>query len=54
MMIPALMAAIRLTTIVMAGDTIGGDDQIWIRLLIVFDAIFTLLAITLVETVLVG
>ena len=54
MMIPALMAAIRLTTIVMAGDAVGGDDQIWIRLLIVFDAIFTLLAVTLVETVLVG
>jgi heme exporter protein B len=54
MMIPALMAAIRLTTVVMAGDPVGGDDQIWIRLLIVFDAIFTLLAIALVETVLVG
>ena len=54
MMIPALMAAIRLTTIVMAGDPVGGDDRIWIRLLIVFDAIFTLLAVTLVETVLVG
>lgn len=54
MMIPALMAAIRLTTIVMAGDPVTGDDQVWVRLLIVFDAIFTLLALTLVETVLVG
>ncbi len=54
MMIPALMAAIRLTTLVMAGDPIPADDQIWVRLLVVFDAIFTLLALTLVETVLVG
>ena len=54
MMIPALMAAIRLTTVLIGGDPIGPDDQLWFRLLVVFDVIFTLLALALVETVLVG
>ncbi|MFN7924206.1 MAG: heme exporter protein CcmB [Bryobacteraceae bacterium] len=54
MMIPALMAAMRLTTVLVAGDPIGGDDWVWIRLLIGFDIIFTALALGLVEIVLVG
>ncbi|MCC6586610.1 MAG: heme exporter protein CcmB [Bryobacterales bacterium] len=54
MMIPALMAAMRLTTILIAGNGISGDDWIWIRLLIGFDIIFTSLAVALVDVVLVG
>lgn len=54
MMIPALMAAMKLTTVLIAGDGIPADDWIWVRLLIGFDIIFTALAVTLVETVLVG
>jgi len=54
MMIPALMAAMKLTTVLIAGDGIPADDWIWLRLLIGFDIIFTALAVTLVETVLVG
>lgn len=54
MMIPALMAAMRLTTILIAGNSITGDDWIWIRLLIGFDIIFTSLAVALVDVVLVG
>ena len=54
MMIPALMAAIRLTTVLMAGSAIAGDDMIWFRVLIGFDIIFTILGVAFVETVLIG
>jgi heme exporter protein B len=54
MTIPALMAAMQLTTLLMAGQSITGDDFVWVRLLIGFDIIFTALAMLLVETVLVG
>lgn len=54
MMIPALMAAMRLTTLLLAGEPIAGDEWLWLRLLVGFDIIFTSLALLLVETVLVG
>lgn len=54
MMIPALMAAMRLTTVLIADGAIAADDWIWMRLLIGFDIIFTSLAVMLVETVLIG
>ncbi|MCC6390886.1 MAG: heme exporter protein CcmB [Bryobacterales bacterium] len=54
MMIPALMSAMRLTTLLIAGEPIPAGDEIWIRLLIGFDIIFTALAVGLVEVVLVG
>ena len=54
MMIPGLMAAMQLTTILIAGEPIAGDNMVWLRLLIGFDIIFTALAVALVETVLVG
>ena len=54
MMIPALMAAIRLTTVLMTGSAIAGDDMIWFRVLIGFDIIFTILGVAFVETVLIG
>ena len=50
---PALLAAMRLTTIVLSGQPITGDDIAWLRLLIGFDIIFTALAVTLVEFVLI-
>ena len=53
MLIPALMAAMQLTTILIAGQPITGDDEIWLRLLIGFDIIFTSLALALIETVLI-
>jgi heme exporter protein B len=53
-MIPALMAAIQLTTHLVAGEPLGGDVLVWLRLLAAFDVIFTALAVSLVETVLVG
>ncbi len=54
MMVPALMAAIQLTTVLMSGQPVGGENLIWIRLLVGFDIIFTILGLGFVEIVLVG
>jgi heme exporter protein B len=54
MMIPALMAAMQLTTLLISGQPIAGGDWLWVRLLVGFDIIFTLLSVMLVEVVLVG
>ncbi len=54
MMIPPLMAAMILTTILVNGEVVQGDNLIWVRVLVGFDIIFTLLAATLVEFVLEG
>lgn len=54
MMIPALMAAMTLTTDLLAGTAITGDNLTWVRLLVAFDVIFTALAVAFVDTVLVG
>lgn len=53
MIIPALMAAMELTTQILAGEPLAAHF-IWLRLLIGFDIIFTALAVALVETVLLG
>jgi heme exporter protein B len=58
---PALMASMQLTTVLIAGQSIsgdaggsaGGNNDAWLRLLIGFDIIYTALALTLVEFVLV-
>ena len=54
LMIPGLMAAIQLTTALIAGQPLAGDLYNWLRLLVGFDIIFTALALGLVDTVLVG
>jgi len=54
MMIPCLMGAIQLSSLLVAGEPLGAENQIWFRLLVAFDVIFTLLSLALVETVLVG
>jgi len=53
MMIPALTAAIQLTTVLISGEPIG-ENMVWFRLLTAFDIIFTALAVTFVDTVLQG
>lgn len=53
-LIPCLMAAMQLTTEIVAGNPIAGDTLAWLRLLVAFDIIFTALAVTLIDTVLVG
>ena len=54
MLIPALMSAMQLTMDLIAGKPLGGEDQVWLRLLVAFDVIFTGLSLVLLETVLVG
>jgi heme exporter protein B len=51
LMIPGLLASVQLTTPLVMGQPFTAD--IWLRLLIAFDVIFTALALALVETVLV-
>ena len=52
--IPALMGAMQLTMELIAGKPIGGDNVIWLRLLVAFDVIFTALSLALIDTVLVA
>ena len=54
LMIPALMAAMTLTTDLMNGTPLGGDNMIWLRVLVGFDFIFTVLAVVFIDIVLVG
>jgi heme exporter protein B len=53
-LVPALMAAIQLTNVLIGGDTLERDDYIWFRVLIGFDVIFSLLGLALAESVFVG
>jgi len=53
-MVPCLLPAIQLTTVLMAGQALGPEMYFGLRLLAGFDVIFTALALVLVETVLVG
>ena len=53
-LIPALMAAMLLTTDSMAGKAIWGEDSIWLRVLFAFDFVFTALAVVFIDVVLVG
>jgi heme exporter protein B len=54
MMIPCLMAAMKLSNQLIGGDALDSEAMIWMRFLIGFDVIFTSLALMLVEMVLVG
>lgn len=54
LLIPLLMAAILLTNILLANAAITGDQLIWVRVLIVFDIVFTALALVLAEAILVN
>ena len=53
MLIPALMGAIRLTSLALANEPITGDELIWLKVLVAFDIIFTSLSLALVDFVLV-
>ncbi len=53
-MIPGLLAAIQLTTLLAVGEPLTPDYYPWLKLLAGFDLIYTLLGLALVDTVLVG
>ena len=54
MLSPALMAAMVLTTDLLAGKGLAGDDLLWIRVLVGFDVVFTALSVVFIDVVLVG
>lgn len=54
MMIPALMAAMTLTSDLLQGMPVSGENFTWVRLLVIFDLLFTALSIIFVDTVLIG
>lgn len=54
LLIPVLMGAMKLCSVFISGETIKGDEEIWLRLLVAFDIIFTSLALALAEDVLVS
>jgi heme exporter protein B len=51
---PALLAAILLTTDLLAGMPISAENMIWVRVLVFFDVVFTGMAVVFIEFVLVG
>ena len=54
LLVPALMAAMTLTSDLMNGTPLGGDNMIWLRVLAGFDFIYTVLAMVFIDIVLVG
>jgi len=54
MLIPALMAAMTLTSDLMNGTPLGPGNTIWLRVLAGFDLIYTVLAVVFIDIVLVG
>jgi heme exporter protein B len=53
-MIPCLMAAMKLTAHLITGEPLNADVMLWLKFLVGFDVIFTCLALILVDIVLVG
>ena len=54
LLVPALMAAMTLTTDLIGGVPIGKDNTIWLRVLASFDFIYSILAVVFIDVVLVG
>jgi heme exporter protein B len=52
--IPVLLGAVQLSKGLIIGEPVGADNQIWFRVLVAFDLIFTLLAMAFADIVLVG
>jgi hypothetical protein len=48
------MAAMQLSMQLIGGKPISSENDVWLRLLVAFDVIFTALSLVLIETVLVG
>jgi hypothetical protein len=48
-----MMASMILTTELLAGNALAGN-MLWVRVLVGFDLVFTLLGMALIDTVLVG
>src|SRR5215467_9184483 len=53
-LIPALLGAMQLTSVLVAGKPITEDNSSWLKMLIGFDVMYTAVSLVLVETILVG
>lgn len=53
-LIPVLIGAIEMTNTVLADQTFGAYEWLWAKVLLVFDIVFTSLALALAETILVS
>jgi len=53
-LIPALLGAMQLTSVLVAGKPITEDNSSWLKMLIGFDIMYTAVSLVLVEVVLVG
>jgi heme exporter protein B len=53
-LVPALMAAMQLTMLLVSGNPIGPESERWLKMLIGFDIAYTAVSLFLAETVLVG
>ena len=51
---PALLGAMQLTAVLMAGNPIGPGETGWLKMMVGFDVIYTAVSLALVETVLVS
>jgi len=51
---PALLGAMQLTAVLVAGNPIGAGEIGWLKMMIGFDIIYTAVSLALVETILVG
>lgn len=54
LLIPLLIAAVELTGKCLNGEPLTADVLLWARVLVVFDLVFTVLALSLAETILVN
>jgi heme exporter protein B len=54
LLIPLLIAAIELTKLLLTNQPPGPSDFLWAKILIVFDLVFTALAVVLADTILVN
>ena len=54
LLVPLLIAAMELTNALFSNLPLTGDELLWARLLLVFDIVFTALALALAETILVN
>jgi heme exporter protein B len=54
LLIPLLIAAIELTRVLLANQPLTPSDLLWGKILIVFDVVFTALALVLADTILVN
>jgi heme exporter protein B len=54
LLLPLLIAAIELTGTILLNQPLGADQFVWVKILIVFDIVFTSLALALADTILVN